>query len=107
MHGSQVLDFPDEPGVACDEPLDEGPGVTVGVREGEEPRGDLFRAHGFVVSHEAVETRRHGPPSAPPRAKLGRALLSRPWRPWRWSWPRSEEHTSELQSRQYLVCRLL
>src|SRR3712207_8797632 len=29
-----------------------------------------------------------------------------------WSWgrvtpPRSEEHTSELQSRQYLVCRLL
>src|SRR5438445_1892343 len=23
------------------------------------------------------------------------------------SWPRSEEHTSELQSRQYLVCRLL
>src|SRR3712207_7542453 len=34
-------------------------------------------------------------------------------RPWRWqeirrtSHPRSEEHTSELQSRQYLVCRLL
>src|SRR5258707_1256808 len=25
----------------------------------------------------------------------------------RWSVPRSEEHTSELQSRQYLVCRLL
>src|SRR3712207_7140969 len=25
----------------------------------------------------------------------------------RWWWPRSEEHTSELQSRQYLVCRLL
>src|SRR3712207_8999326 len=24
-----------------------------------------------------------------------------------WSWQRSEEHTSELQSRQYLVCRLL
>src|SRR5258707_8434797 len=24
-----------------------------------------------------------------------------------WSDPRSEEHTSELQSRQYLVCRLL
>src|SRR5882757_9766523 len=23
------------------------------------------------------------------------------------NWPRSEEHTSELQSRQYLVCRLL
>src|SRR5215217_8445619 len=26
---------------------------------------------------------------------------------WRWSSGRSEEHTSELQSRQYLVCRLL
>src|SRR3712207_7023791 len=25
----------------------------------------------------------------------------------RWITPRSEEHTSELQSRQYLVCRLL
>src|SRR3712207_7934852 len=24
-----------------------------------------------------------------------------------WLWRRSEEHTSELQSRQYLVCRLL
>src|SRR3712207_6909309 len=24
-----------------------------------------------------------------------------------WGWQRSEEHTSELQSRQYLVCRLL
>src|SRR3712207_8291074 len=26
---------------------------------------------------------------------------------WAWHAPRSEEHTSELQSRQYLVCRLL
>src|SRR5258707_7186959 len=26
---------------------------------------------------------------------------------WRVAFPRSEEHTSELQSRQYLVCRLL
>src|SRR3712207_7005585 len=26
---------------------------------------------------------------------------------WRGTLPRSEEHTSELQSRQYLVCRLL
>src|SRR3712207_7812094 len=33
------------------------------------------------------------PPSAPPPKRRGR--------------PRSEEHTSELQSRQYLVCRLL
>src|SRR3712207_7736525 len=32
------------------------------------------------------------------------AQLIRPHRPRHW---RSEEHTSELQSRQYLVCRLL
>src|SRR6476620_319459 len=30
-----------------------------------------------------------------------------PREPWRWTARRSEEHTSELQSRQYLVCRLL
>src|SRR5438445_1966088 len=35
-------------------------------------------------------------------ACAGRALLVRGQ-----YWPRSEEHTSELQSRQYLVCRLL
>src|SRR3712207_8793273 len=40
------------------------------------------------------------------------ASLDRPWgrRTWAGSrdrWLRSEEHTSELQSRQYLVCRLL
>src|SRR3712207_9006609 len=41
------------------------------------------------------------------------ALPSTATRRWRGSWPRrrlmtrSEEHTSELQSRQYLVCRLL
>src|SRR3712207_7930281 len=40
-----------------------------------------------------------------------RALVLVRWpstgRPRRWRSPRSEEHTSELQSRQYLVCRLL
>src|SRR5947209_9749551 len=39
------------------------------------------------------------PPDYPSRA--GAASSGIPWR------PRSEEHTSELQSRQYLVCRLL
>src|SRR3712207_7890700 len=43
---------------------------------------------------------------APPRRVVGRTLAAMV------SWPlllrpRSEEHTSELQSRQYLVCRLL
>src|SRR3712207_8990961 len=37
------------------------------------------------------------PSTAPPRIGLPAALQQR----------RSEEHTSELQSRQYLVCRLL
>src|SRR3712207_8939925 len=36
----------------------------------------------------------------------GALLLSRPRTPYG-AGPRSEEHTSELQSRQYLVCRLL
>src|SRR5476651_2844158 len=40
--------------------------------------------------------------SRPQRCRRG-ALLGRRARPD----PRSEEHTSELQSRQYLVCRLL
>src|SRR3712207_8761019 len=50
-----------------------------------------------------------GPAAPPSRPRgrdplLGRALLARALRP---EDPRSEEHTSELQSRQYLVCRLL
>src|SRR3712207_7561917 len=45
--------------------------------------------------------------SAASRARRGaRAREARP-RGRRGSDPRSEEHTSELQSRQYLVCRLL
>src|SRR5438445_13694263 len=41
--------------------------------------------------------------------KCGRACGGRSCRRVRWQErpPRSEEHTSELQSRQYLVCRLL
>src|SRR3712207_7280336 len=35
------------------------------------------------------------------RAALGRGFVTKLWN------MRSEEHTSELQSRQYLVCRLL
>src|SRR3712207_7857954 len=47
----------------------------------------------------AAEDRHRQDP--PPRAAR-RRLTDRPW-----ARPRSEEHTSELQSRQYLVCRLL
>src|SRR3712207_6873433 len=47
--------------------------------------------------------------TANPYTRLGAVVLA--WGPLRWigvrSYGRSEEHTSELQSRQYLVCRLL
>src|SRR5258707_9667773 len=49
--------------------------------------------------HDALPispARRPAPPLQPARTDRVRAPL-----------PRSEEHTSELQSRQYLVCRLL
>src|SRR3712207_7963636 len=47
---------------------------------------------GFAPSEQAVEDARG---------------LIRPWEDGRSTSERSEEHTSELQSRQYLVCRLL
>src|SRR3712207_7719406 len=57
--------------------------------------------------HEAL----HGPlPGVRPRAnpcRLQRRAARRVRRPRRGPGRRSEEHTSELQSRQYLVCRLL
>src|SRR3712207_6921777 len=45
-------------------------------------------------------------------SRYGSLAVCCPWDRWLASWqssgsPRSEEHTSELQSRQYLVCRLL
>src|SRR5690606_41337435 len=46
--------------------------------------------------------------SSPSSRSPNRSLLARRRRSWRdWSSPRSEEHTSELQSRVKLVCRLL
>src|SRR3712207_8407454 len=63
------------------------PGVPVGVRRGSEP--------GVVTGRVSC------PPPSPARSAL-RLRLG----PGRWP-ARSEEHTSELQSRQYLVCRLL
>src|SRR3712207_8109439 len=58
-----------------------------GVRAGDGPHTPPARHH----------SPRPGDPGPPPRGPCdGRELL-----------PRSEEHTTELQSRQYLVCRLL
>src|SRR3712207_7104017 len=41
------------------------------------------------------------------RAPTTRPGPTRTSRLWTWIWAGSEEHTSGLQSRQYLVCRLL
>src|SRR3712207_7546692 len=59
------------------------------------PRADWVRFPISHISSELVEQ----------RVRLDR----QPYREDRLCWhcPRSEEHTSELQSRQYLVCRLL
>src|SRR3712207_8860754 len=52
--------------------------------------------------------RRGGCPGRSPRcSRTGPGTRSRGRWPRAWSCARSEEHTSELQSRQYLVCRLL
>src|SRR3712207_8035257 len=52
-----------------------------------------------------------GSPSTSIRTAPSGSLRTHPVRPRRrasrWAVARSEEHTSELQSRQYLVCRLL
>src|SRR3712207_7771232 len=68
------------------------------------PYTTLFRS-GNRVSDRCRSTRRppptrHASPSLAARRRP-RTL------PTCWSRARSEEHTSELQSRQYLVCRLL
>src|SRR3712207_7754504 len=67
------------------------------------PRSTLFPYTTLFRSRAPL--RLHGLPALlgpPPRRRRGR----RAHRPDRGQ-PRSEEHTSELQSRQYLVCRLL
>src|SRR3712207_7398883 len=67
------------------------------------PYTTLFRSMGLDLSPEQVatlESRTEGWVAA-----LQLAALSMPDRPD--AGARSEEHTSELQSRQYLVCRLL
>src|SRR3712207_7716980 len=78
------------------------------------PRSTLFPYTTLFRSHHALRRRPRGPDLLDGRAPrpLGRAnpsgLLLQA-RDGRGDLPRlrSEEHTSELQSRQYLVCRLL
>src|SRR3712207_8625213 len=83
------------------------------------PYTTLFRSRRTVSYYrETVFGLRSTPYIAVHRPQFhGRPTAQSPWS-WTdsvssWSWnvpsgsPRSEEHTSELQSRQYLVCRLL
>src|SRR5215203_3668099 len=62
------------------------------------PRSTLFP---YTTLFRSPPARPRSRPRSPPGPA---APCGRPRRPGRW---RSEEHTSELQSRQYLVCRLL
>src|SRR3712207_7004086 len=64
------------------------------------PYTTLFRSH-VVLRLPLVSDECHVRPQT--NRGRGPGAGSR-WRP---GWWRSEEHTSELQSRQYLVCRLL
>src|SRR5258707_11342261 len=76
------------------------------------PRSTLFP---YTTLFRSVSESLPAPPSTPRRAitpagSVEASKVSLP--PSRLTWrlsraPRSEEHTSELQSRQYLVCRLL
>src|SRR3712207_9006011 len=75
------------------------------------PRSTLFPYTTLFRSDEQrrypailVEQRDHSVPFLDALGDRGRGFLSEPLAPFH---VRSEEHTSELQSRQYLVCRLL
>src|SRR3712207_7016730 len=75
------------------------------------PRSTLFPYTTLFRSLEAPPLERGMIREMPPLSEIGIPLQPR-WRDlklrWRrWRFGRSEEHTSELQSRQYLVCRLL
>src|SRR3712207_7349820 len=68
------------------------------------PYTTLFRS--ALLPCLATTTPAHAPRTRPPWRRLWSPSRRRPCRRCRRR-PRSEEHTSELQSRQYLVCRLL
>src|SRR3712207_8787609 len=63
-------------------------------------------SHKTAVEPAGTTTGRAPDHDRPPGIRRGQVLTSRGQCP-RAGWTRSEEHTSELQSRQYLVCRLL
>src|SRR3712207_7192627 len=75
------------------------------------PRSTLF-PYTTLFRSRGLRLRRHADRGQRARAgegQAGRLTAGRSRTPlvWRRTTGRSEEHTSELQSRQYLVCRLL
>src|SRR3712207_8824915 len=65
------------------------------------PYTTLFRSSTPSQTSESSNSSALNAQSLLQRAQVGFGFLTKPFG------PRSEEHTSELQSRQYLVCRLL
>src|SRR3989441_5117393 len=67
----------------------------------------MYPPAGPVQPHRRLPQRRHVPQNVGFQLAIHRVKMNRPdARPRRWG-GRSEEHTSELQSLAYLVCRLL
>src|SRR3712207_8778767 len=62
--------------------------------------GDVLKLAVRDITAEQVVMQMHEGREAAQAAQQGQEMVPVPF-------PRSEEHTSELQSRQYLVCRLL
>src|SRR5690349_23497757 len=71
------------------------------------PYTTLFRSSASPCSRSSSSRRALPPGTAAPSAGSTRAPASLNTGSWTWTRDRSEEHTSELQSRRDLVCRLL
>src|SRR5690242_21189991 len=77
------------------------------------PSSGPLHLHSFPTRRSSdLSDPRSGTPSPVPacaraRSGSGRSPSTRRWESSRWTPPRSEEHTSELQSHVNLVCRLL
>src|SRR3712207_7638147 len=76
-----------------------------GVRTGKKDSIHVWEVPGSAGVLPMISTSRSGSPLSSTRRSSGSASARRPGTTSNTG--RSEEHTSELQSRQYLVCRLL